>query len=29
VILNFRKRVDGKNKPEKIDVPLDVTVATG
>ena len=28
VILNFRKRFEGKNKPEKIDLPLNVTITT-
>ena len=28
VILNFRKRFEGKNKPEKIDIPLKVTITT-
>ena len=26
VILNFRKRFEGKNKPEKIDLPLNITI---
>lgn len=27
-ILNFRKRFEGKNKPETIDLPLNVTITT-
>ena len=26
VILNFRKRFEGKKKPEKIDLPLNITI---